>query len=188
MASELVPPGRGARGGRRLPARAARDRAPEAGEPAPHGGDVAPGGVQAGVQHHAVALAQHVQGRAAQGHRDVLDPLAAPPREGLRSARELGERGGVVAVGRADAGQHLPARPVDGVRRLRPRGPHERGEPGFQRRWVGGWFGGHRLGRAAVTRSGEHPRSIARRGGATDVHPLGRRRCADRARGRPTDG
>jgi hypothetical protein len=145
-------------------------------ERTPHGTDVAAGGVDASVQHHTVALAEHVH-RAPERHHDVLRPFTTPPPEGLRGARELHEGGDVVPGGEADRGQHLTARAVDGAEGLRPGGPHERGELWLQRwrlgRRGGRRIGGHRLGRARVTGSGEHPRSIPLRLGATHVHPLG---------------
>ena len=132
------------------------------------------------MQHHPVALAEHVH-RAAEGHDDVLEPFAAAPAEGGGGAGELHERGDVVAVGESDLDQHVTVLDVDGVDGLRSRGPQEPGQLRLERRpgpWLlGRWgrrrIGRHRLGCARVTGSGEHPGSIPRRGGATDVHPLG---------------
>jgi hypothetical protein len=140
-------------------------------EPAPHRADVAAGGIEARVQHDAVTLAEHVH-RAAEGDHDVLHPLATPPAEGRGGAGELHECGDVVAVGEPDLGQHPPLT-VNGVDGLRPRRPQELGEHGLERWWIGRRFGGHRLGRAGITGSGEHPGSIPRRHGATQFHPVG---------------
>jgi hypothetical protein len=163
------------------------------GEPAPHGADVPAGRVEARVQHHPAALAQHVHG-AAEGHDEVLQPLAAAAAECRGRACELGEREDVVARGEAGLGQHLTVLAVDGVHGLRSRGPQECGELGSERWWIGWWIGWHRLGRVVVAGSGEHPRSIPWRHGATDVHPLGgpplgRPATSRHLRGaRPSDG
>ncbi|TWF80880.1 hypothetical protein FHX44_116823 [Pseudonocardia hierapolitana] len=127
------------------------------------------------MQHHPVALAEHVHG-AAEGHDEVLHPLAASPAEGVGGAGELHERGDVVAVGETDLDEHVTVLTDDGVDGLRSRGPQEPGELGGER-WLG-WrsrrrVGGHRLGRVGVAGSGEHPRSIPLRSGAMVVHPLG---------------
>jgi hypothetical protein len=108
--------GHGAPGRRGGPRDAAR------GERAPHGGDVPSRGVEARVQHHVVALAEHVD-RAPEGHHDVLHPLATSSAEGRGGAGELHERGDVVAVGEADLDEHVTAPTVDGVDGLCPRGP-----------------------------------------------------------------